>query len=42
MAYRLLGLHIRVPPGTWMFVLCVVRKDKWQNTGKSRKRNKYG
>ena len=31
----------RIPPGTWMFVLCVVRKDKRQNAEQSRKRDKY-
>ena len=25
---HLLGLQVRVPPGTWMFVLCVVGKNK--------------
>ena len=25
---RLLGLRVRIPPGAWMFVLCVVRKGK--------------
>ena len=25
---RLLGLRVRIPPGAWMFVLCVVSKDK--------------
>jgi hypothetical protein len=29
MADRLLGLRIRIPPGAWMFVLCVLySKDK--------------
>ena len=27
-ADRLLGLRVRIPPGAWMFVLCVVSKDK--------------
>ena len=26
-ADRLLGLRIRIPPGAWMFVLCVVMQD---------------
>ena len=39
---RLLGLRVRIPPGAWMFVLCVVSKDKRQNAGQSRQRNKYG
>ena len=25
-AYRLLELGVRIPPGTWMFVLCVVEE----------------
>ena len=28
---RLLGLRVRIPPGAWMFVLCVVSKDKKAN-----------
>jgi hypothetical protein len=27
-AARLLGLRVRIPPGAWMFVLCVLSKDK--------------
>jgi hypothetical protein len=27
-AHRLLGLRVRIPPGAWMFVLCVVSEDK--------------
>ena len=31
MAARLLGLRVRIPPGTWMFVLCVsYSKEKRQ------------
>ena len=28
MAARLVGLWVRIPPRAWMFVLCVVSKDK--------------
>ena len=28
---RFLGLRVRIPPGTWMFLLCVVSKDERQN-----------
>ena len=28
MAARLLELRVQIPPGAWMFVLCVVSKDK--------------
>ena len=26
-AVRLLGLWVRIPPGAWMFVLCLLYKD---------------
>ena len=40
-AYRLLGLRVRILPEAWMFVLCVLHsKDKRQNAGQSRRRNK--
>ena len=42
-ADRLLGLRVRIPPGAWMFVLCVLyTKDRRQNAGQSGQRNKYG
>jgi hypothetical protein len=37
---RLLGLRIRIPPGAWMFVL--YSKEKSQNAGQPRGRNKFG
>jgi hypothetical protein len=33
-ADRLLVLWVRIPPVAWMFVLCVVGKDKRRNAGK--------
>jgi hypothetical protein len=30
---RLLGLRVRIPPGAWIFVLCVVKTEKRQNVG---------
>jgi hypothetical protein len=41
-ADRLVGLRNRIPPGTWMFVLCVVSKDKKAKCRQSRQRHKYG
>jgi hypothetical protein len=35
-ADRLLGLRVRIPPGAWMFVLCLLySKDKRQKPGQS-------
>jgi hypothetical protein len=28
---RLVGLRVRIPPGTWMFVLCDVEQTKKQS-----------
>jgi hypothetical protein len=39
---RTLGLRVRIPPGAWMFVSCVVSKDKRQNAGRRRQWHKYG
>ena len=37
---RLLGLRVRIPPATWMFVLCVLHsKDKRQKLGQSGQRS---
>ena len=38
---RLLELRVRIPPGAWMFVLCVVSKDKRQNAGQLGQATKY-
>ena len=37
----LAGIAVRIPPGAWMFVLCVVSKDQ-QSARQSRQRHKYG
>jgi hypothetical protein len=43
-AVRLLGLRFRIPPGAWMFVLCVLYskdiQDKGKNTDKVQRENK--
>jgi hypothetical protein len=39
-AAHLLGLQVRIPLGAWLFVLCVVSKDK--KAGQPRQRKKYG
>jgi hypothetical protein len=41
-AARLLGLRFRILPGTWMFLLCVVSRDKRQNAEQPKHRTKYG
>jgi hypothetical protein len=41
-ADRLLGLRVRIPPGAWMFVLCVLySKRRKAKPGQSGQRNKY-
>ena len=38
----LVGVVGSYPAGDWMLVLCIVSKDKRQEAGESRQRNKYG
>ena len=39
MAVRLLGLRVWIPPGTWLFVLCVVQYRQRNKCGKSTQRD---
>jgi hypothetical protein len=46
-AVRLLGLWVRIPPGAWMFVLCLLYKDssmehKWHEEGRKDVKVKIG
>ena len=40
-AARLLGLRVRIPPGTWMFVSCVLSKEEKAKCRTTKKTNKY-
>ena len=41
-ANRLLGLRVRIPPGAWMFVFCVINKDKEAKCRTTKTKKEYG